>query len=359
MLSGLTSAHEAICSAHRSLTPFRKAREADREVRMNGTINPPSESVETPRRPEADENFFVSRQTHVLKKSGLNRGEQATLFSLIQGPVAAMTAEQLSGLPDTGLESNIRYRDVISGVRERVLLPGARLQDLLAYLHHEVMSRFTAEETFPPLTSAAVKVLLLEAVARQLGKDWTCDAASFIDVTIASARLQAMAQALTNDAARDVPKTRAPFAAIMLPREEQHSLMAYLTGALFQTFGWQQQVVPHESFADPETAGRVARADVVCIGWSSIRLKPEAERLIADVKLNTEKEILPVIAGGVAALDSVEFLVEMGIDCICDSAYSAVKIAENFYNLEKINHFAAPKGGRADIRKSRIDRQFQ
>jgi hypothetical protein len=326
---------------------------------MNGTTDPPVETVETPRTTDAGENFFMSRQAHVLKKTRLNRGEQATLRSLIQGPVAAVTAEQLSGLLDTGLERNVRYRTVIAGMRDRVLVPGARLPDLLAYLDQEVLSRIAADGSFPSLSPTAVKILLIEAVARQLGRDWARDAASFIDVTIASARLQSIAQALASEATRAAANRRAPFAAIVLPRDEQHSLMAYLTGALFQTLGWQQQVVLHETFARPETARAVAQADVVCIGWSSIVLKPAVEQLIADIKLNTEKEFLPMIAGGVAALDSVDFLVERGIDCICDSAYSAVKISENFYNLEKINHFAAPKGGRADRKRSRTDRQFQ
>lgn len=357
MLSGLTSANKARNCARRSLTPFRKAREADRKVRMNGTTELPVETADTRRTDPVDENFFVSRQRHVVKKAKLNRGEQATLRSLIQGPVAAMTAEQLSGLIDTGLEGDVRYRNVIAGMRDRVLLPGTRLEDLLSDLHHEVMSRFSSDERPESLTPTAVKVLLLEAVARQLGKDWTCDAASFIDVTIASARLQAIAQALAKESMRETENLRTPFAAIILPCEEQHSLMSYLTGALFQAFGWQQQVILHESFAQPEVAKTVAQADVVCIGWSSMRLKPNVARLITDIKLNSEKGPPPMIAGGVAALDFVEFLVEMGVDCICDSAISAVKISESFYNLEKINHFAAPEGGYADKRISRIDRQ--
>lgn len=270
-----------------------------------------------------------------------------------------MTAEQLSGLPETGLEGDARYRDVIAGMRERIVAPTARLPDLTSYLHREVLSRSASIDSLPTRTGTAVKVLLLEAVARQLGKDWTCDAASFIDVTIASARLQSIAQALTGEAARDAVNLRAPFAAIVLPRDEQHSLMSYLAGALFQAFGWQQQVILHESFASADVAGTLARADVVCIGWSSMQLKPNVARLISDIRLHSPERTPPMIAGGVAALDFVEFLVEMGVDCICDSAFSAVKISESFYNLEKINHFAAPEGGHAVTGSSRIDRQSQ
>lgn len=341
------------------LYPFRKAREAGRKVRMNGKTGLPVETADDHRTEPVDENFFVSRQRHVLGRLRLDKYEQATLRSLIEGPVAEMTAEHLSGLLDTGLEGDVRFKNVIAGMHERILSPCTRLSDLLAYMHQQVQSRFSAAEDMRPPALTAAKILLVEAVARQLGKDWTRDTASFIDVTIAAARLQDMALALTDEAARNSLNMRAPFAAIVLPRDEQHSLMAYLTGALFQTLGWQQDVVLHESFARPEIARTVARADVVCIGWSSMCLKPNVVELIDDIKLNSGNRSQLMIAGGAAALDFVGFLVERGVDCVCDSAVSAVNIAESFYNLEKINKFAAPDSGNAERRRSWIDRQSQ
>ena len=134
----------------------------------------------------------------------------------------------------------------------------------------------------------------------------------------------------------------APFAAILLPKDEQHSLMAYLTGAFFQAFGWQHQVLTHDQPSRQEFAGVVGRADAICIGWSNTRLRPQVRQLVDDIRLYAPDGNQSLIAGGVAALESVEFLVEMGIDCICDTAYSAVKIADNFNNLEKMD-FVPPK----------------
>ena len=134
----------------------------------------------------------------------------------------------------------------------------------------------------------------------------------------------------------------APFAAILLPRDEQHSLMAHLTGAFFQAFGWQHQVLTHDQPSRQEFAGVVGRADAICIGWSNTRLRPQVRQLVDDIRLYAPDRNQSLIAGGVAALESVEFLVEMGIDCICDTAYSAVKIADNFNNLEKMD-FVPPK----------------
>ncbi|TYC61763.1 cobalamin-binding protein [Rhodobacterales bacterium] len=268
-----------------------------------------------------------------------------------------MTAKHLSGLLDKDLEDNEQYREVIHLLRDRVVHPGARLDDLLAFLHTEVLARSTADASALASTTTAIKILLVEAAARQLGKDWTSETASFIDVTIGAARFQDIAQTLSTEASAQTMDCRGPFAAILLPEGEQHSLMCYLTGALFQTMGWQQAVVAHESFRQPGVAGTVAKADVICVGWSNVRLKSNLEHLIADVRLQFPSATPPMIAGGVAALDSVAFLVEMGIDCICDSAYSAVKISENLHSLEKTIPIAAPVGSSADRIISRIDRQ--
>lgn len=326
-------------------------------MRTNGTIDPPADKSGAPWNTDSSEIFFVSHRAHMLRSSQLNRGEQATLRSLIQGPVAAMTAEHLSGLLDTGLEGNVRYVSAIASMRDRVLASGSRLYDLLDDLHREVPARFSKDEQIPAPSPTAVKIMLLEAVARQLGRDWAADCASFVDVTIASTRLQDAAMALAVEAGGDTVTTGAPFAALVLPRHEQHTLMSHLTGALFQTLGWQQQVVPHESLIRADVSRMVARADVICIGWSNMRLKPNVKRLISEIKSHCGHRTPLMIAGGAAALDSVEYLVELGINCICDSAYSAVNIAENFYNLKKINRFSKLEGSAIKRRMSRIDRQ--
>ncbi|WP_420333177.1 cobalamin-binding protein [Roseibium sp.] len=253
-----------------------------------------------------------------------------------------MTAEQLSVDLDTGLEHHARYERAITGLHRLILAPGNRLDQLLSCL----------ENTLPANSPPSVKVLVVEAVARKLGREWSQDTSSFIDVTIASARLQDLAQALSIEAADRSTKHPAPFAAILLPKDEQHSLMAHLTGAFFQAFGWHHQVLSHDQPARPEFAGVVGRADAICIGWSNTRLRSQVRQLVDDIRLYASDKNQPMIAGGVASLESVEFLVEMGIDCICDTAYSAVKIADNFNNLEKMN-FASPRVHSGQYAKTR------
>ncbi|MET1414797.1 cobalamin-binding protein [Roseibium sp. HPY-6] len=253
-----------------------------------------------------------------------------------------MTAEQLSVDLDTGLENHPRYEDAIAGLHRLIVEPGTRLDQLLSCL----------ENALPASSPPALKVLAVEAVARQLGREWSDDTSSFIDVTIASTRLQDLAQALSIETADRISAHSAPFAAILLPKDEQHSLMAHLTGAFFQAFGWQHQVLAHDEPTHQEIGSVVAKANAVCIGWSNMRLRSQVKQLIHDIKLSSPDRNQPLIAGGVAALDSVEFLVEMGIDCVCDTAYSAVKIADNFNNLEKMD-FVSPQIRSGQYEKTR------
>jgi len=236
-----------------------------------------------------------------------------------------MTAELLSIDLDTGLEHDPRFAPAISAICTMSTRSGSKLNDLLECLNHHL----------PHSAPLPVKVLAVEAAARQLGREWLEDTSSFIDVTIASARLQDVAHALATEAANRTSSDHAPLVTIFLPRSEQHSLMCHLTGALFQTFGWQQQILIHDAVCQSYFENAIALSDAICIGWSNIRLKQDVRELVSTVKFNRPKKKQPLIAGGPAALNSIDFLVEMGIDCICDSAYSAVKIASSFNKLEK------------------------
>lgn len=284
--------------------------------------------------PAACEAPFASSGVRMRKRERLFSTERDTLRHLIQGPVAARMAGQLSTDLGTGLEKHPRCTKAIANLRSLVLDTGSSLENLLSSL----------EQTLPPKSPPLVKILILEAAARQLGREWSDDITSFVDVAIAAARLQGLAQALAQEAAAPGTAPHAPFAAILLPEGEQHTLMPYLTGALFNAFGWQHQVLSHRKAPAQSFATAMRRANAVCIGWSTPRLKPQVRHLLDEIKLNRPERKQPVIAGGFAALDSVDFLVEMGIDCVCDTAYSAVKIAVIFTKLEKMS-FKAPSSG--------------
>jgi len=256
-----------------------------------------------------------------------------------------MTAEKLSTRYDRGLEHDRLYEKALTDFRSLLLNPRTRLASLLAFLEHQL----------PQGRPRYVQVLFLETTARLLGRDWVDDSCDFIDVTIATARLQEIATCLS-DRFREPPcSPQAPNALILTPKGEQHTLMPHLIGLLFDSLGWSSQVLDGHATKTRLLSRAVDAADIVCIGWSNIRLAGEFKTLVQDMRKLRSPHKLPLVVGGAAALESVDFLVGLGIDCICDSVYSAVRICDSYYELERISRQAHASGRTAVVTPSGID----
>jgi hypothetical protein len=89
--------------------------------------------------------------------------------------------------------------------------------------------------------------------------------------------------------------------------------------------------------------------------WSNVRLAKEFKNLVQDIRKLRKGSRIPLVVGGAAALDSIDFLVGLGIDCICDSVYSAVKICDSYYELERISQQASAAGKTAVVSPGGID----
>ena len=279
------------------------------------------------------------------KRAYLTESDGEKLRRLIEGTVASMTADKLSTRYDRGLEHDRLYQKALDEFRFLILNPRTRLASLRAFLDHEL----------PQGRPYYVKVLFLETIARQLGQQWVSDDCDFVDVTIGSARLQELATSMSFDLRNNAPDRDAPTALILTPPGEQHTLMPHLIGLLFESLGWASRVVDPATIKTPVFVQAVESADIACIGWSNIRLAAEFKSLVQELRRLRGEARLPLLVGGVAALDSVDFLVGLGIDCICDSVYSAVRICESYYELERISRQARAAGRTAVVTPSGID----
>lgn len=279
------------------------------------------------------------------KSAYLTQSEGDKLRRLIEGTVASMTAEKLSTRYDRGLEHDRLYDRALAEFRFLIVNPRTRAASLRAFLEHEL----------PAGRPNYVKVLFLETVARLLGKDWVADECDFIDVTIGTARLQEMAISLSMELRGTVQSGDTPSALVLTPFGEQHTLMPHLIGLLFDSLGWTSEVLEPAATRTRALERAVEGADVACIGWSNARLATEFKTLVQDVRKLRKGPRLPLIVGGAAALDSIDFLVSLGIDCICDSVYSAVRICDNYYELERISQQARAAGLTAVVSPSGID----
>lgn len=256
----------------------------------------------------------------------LNGIERAKLRRSIEGTVASMIADNLAGRFHVGLEHDRVYQPLLARFRELLLAPATRLGALRRFLLDDL----------PAGRPDFFKILFLESLARQLGREWMNDECDFIDVTVGSARLQELILALGQDYRQSGLHQETPMAAIMVPFGEQHTLMPTLLGVLFDTLGWAREIIAPDRRFGPGFTETVTHADVACIGWSNSRLTQEVSAMVHNIRQLHPHKKLPIIVGGVAALQAVDFLVDIGVDCICDSVYSAARICQNFHELQSL-----------------------
>ncbi|WP_133065508.1 cobalamin B12-binding domain-containing protein [Niveispirillum lacus] len=260
-----------------------------------------------------------------------------------------MTAEKLATRYEIGLEHDRRYDAALDAFCTQVVQPGMRAAALL-----ELMRR-----AIPVSQPDIVFVLFIEAAARQLGRKWIDDDCDFVDITIGTARLQEIIRLLSFQFRGRTARTWVPFVVLLTPVGEQHTLAQHILGLLFDAMGWSSQILEGKDLQGAGLKSAVRRADMICIGWSTQRLKQEFADLVGLIRSAAPASRTPIVAGGSAALEFVDFLVALGIDCICDSVYSASRICEKFYELETLGHKAQASGQQVIVSGGRPDWQLR
>lgn len=274
----------------------------------------------------------------------LGSGERDGLRRIIQGTVASMTAEKLAMRYDVGLEHDRDYDGALATFCDLLVGPKVSLSALRDFLRTGL----------PPDRPDFHRILFLETSARLLGRRWAQDECDFLGVTIATARLQEIIRVLSVEFRGIQLGQSMPHVVLIAPVGEQHTLMLHLLGLLFDALGWSRQIIDGREVGGSALESAIEQADVICIGWSNVRLRGAFTDLVATIRRIRPDRQAPIVAGGVAALDSVDFLVSLGIDCICDSVYSASRICESFYEFKQASQ-QAPGHGRTAVNKAGND----
>ncbi len=249
-----------------------------------------------------------------------------------------MTAEKLATRYDVGLEHDRDYDGALATFCDLLVDPKVSLPALRDFLRTGL----------PQERPDFYRILFLETTARVLGRKWVEDDCDFLDVTIATARLQEIIRAMSAEF-RDIQLGRTmPHVLLVCPAGEQHTLMLHLLGLLFDALGWTRQIIDGRAASGAQLESAIEQADVICIGWSNVRLRGAFTDLVRTIQRLRPDKQAPIVAGGVAALDCIDFLVSLGIDCVCDSVYSASRICECFYEFKKASQ-QAPGHGRAAV----------
>jgi len=255
-----------------------------------------------------------------------------------------MTAKRLAPRYEIGLEHDRSYEAALSAFCALVVRPGVRVSVLRDFLRHEL----------PADKPDMVEIVFIETVARQLGRKWMSGDCDFIAVTIGTARLQDVIKLLSFEYRSLQSSDLGPSVVLLTPLGEQHTLMQHLLGLVFEAMGWSSQIFEGKDLKSPRLRVAIDQADIVCIGWSNQRLKGEFRDLVKMIRSGRRESRLPLVVGGVAALNAVEFLVSLGIDCICDSVYAASRICESYYELDRVSHTSKMAGRRALVNASGV-----
>lgn len=173
-----------------------------------------------------------------------------------------------------------------------------------------------------------LKLAFLESVARSLGDDWCNDASSFLDVTMAMGRLQlALRQVMLASTARRRPHAQGS-ALVTVPPGEEHQFAQCIIEELFRARGWSTDLYCPSSQADMIERIDEGGYDIVCLSWSTGALADVAATAITRIEQIPTDQRPAIIAGGVASLDHSGWLVRLGVDCVCDSTYGALAVAQ-------------------------------
>ncbi|SIR43764.1 hypothetical protein SAMN05880582_11370 [Rhizobium sp. RU20A] len=246
-----------------------------------------------------------------------------------------MTADKLATRYELGLEHDRDYDGPLARFCAMLVDPDIGLPALRGFLRNDL----------PPERPDFHRILFLETTARLLGRKWVEDDCNFIDVTIATARLQEIIRAMSGEFREIQLRPATPHVLLVAPVGEQHTLMLHLLALLFDALGWTHRIVDGRTASGQKLESAIEQADIICIGWSNEQLRGAFTDLVETIRRVTPDRQAPIVAGGIAALDCVDFLVSLGIDCICDSIYSASRICECFYEFRKASQ-QAPGHGR-------------
>ena len=242
------------------------------------------------------------------------------LDGLIRSQVAARVAERFSLQSGRGIDGDPRFKPAIAELKDRLIEPDLPIGALAGILH----------EALPDGEPEPTGALVLEAALNKLGKDWETDDCDFVDITIATAKILSLCRYLRQRHRTVRAAASSREICLVTPQGEQHTMMLQIMALFMEKIGWQVREATDCGGDDCRLADYLAGCDAACLFWSNERAKPAVSRLAPALRAAKAERPFIVIAGGIASLSSVDFLVTHGVDCICDSIYSAAAVAENF-----------------------------
>lgn len=170
---------------------------------------------------------------------------------------------------------------------------------------------------------------LFTPAARHLGQMWETDECSFVDVTVAVARLQQLVH-VASEAMRLSPGPRPALGRVLLAWTpgEQHSLGLTMVAEYLRRDGWELVVAPAHS--DSSHLIEFARSewfDVIALSAAGEKQVVKLRRLVQDLRRASKNRELKVMVGGSLFDCRPDLVKRVDADGYAPDAPSAARLA--------------------------------
>lgn len=184
---------------------------------------------------------------------------------------------------------------------------------------------FLRELVRQKVSAATVADIYIPAAARQLGEDWHDDRATFAEVTLATARLQAMLRAIGSAWVADLAQPGQTGAVLLtVPPQEQHTLGAMVLLGQLRRLGVSVRLMVSPTGADLKKIMESARFDGVLVSCAStVRLA--GVRVFVETIRRSVPSGLPIVLGGgiLELVDDVK--ARTGVDAVASDLPTALE----------------------------------
>lgn len=271
-----------------------------------------------------------------------------------------MADTQMMERPDRALGG----ADTIQGFAARVLdvlvsrsrrTTAALRDDLVIALAEGVVTqdealidRTLAEFRRGCISPSAMADLYVPAAARMLGTQWSCDTMSFAEVTIATARLQAMVRAICTRWGTDFPTTAGRKSVLMVvPQGEDHTLGAVVATGQMRRMGLSVCLRLRPAPGEVAELLRTRNFDAAMISMAQVDRFEGCRKLVGVMRKHGTPG-LPVVVGGAIVQSGKDMLALTGADLVSGDAAEAL----GFCGLTQPAAVAA-------VRRANLVAQFQ
>lgn len=228
------------------------------------------------------------------------------------GAVTSLASQALSVLATRRADRDDRTIAQLTERLEAAVLdrnPDKRLSVLAEIRAHRISDARVAEEIIPD-------------VARRLGNAWCEDNMSFADVTIGSARLQAMVRDLTPED-HEISGNNTSLIGVIVTPDETHTLGAMILTSQLRRMGFSVRLFLGKSEADVADALAADRFDAVFVSASHSEKVVKLGAFVKKIR-QAVTQSTPIVLGGSAVARGVAIEGRLGADHYTSDLHEAL-----------------------------------